>query len=628
MMYILRIILVFLVFLGYDMYLMNKLKYSFGKSWFLSLVLVMFVMSIFSFLNTLKIGFYLTSILGLILVGYYIIKSIIEKKNYFSFIKDLSFFVLIFFMVIIYLATSRIHVLLNWDECSYWATMVKRLFYFNSYIGGEHFNSMYYPPALTSFNYFIVKILGFKDASIYYAQHLFVFSGFLFFISNLKWKHFFQMFVSIVCLSVFAILILSSFWLTLYSEMPLIILLASAFCLLFIQDSKYDFFFIIILLCNATWVKSNGIIASIAVILLAFSQLIIKLYKKNKSETYLQVIKKNINLVITMFIPVIAYKVFSTFLKLHHIVNRQGISLEFNSFFKNVFEKENEIADNYFRALGYNYNYSVFNISSILLIAFIILGFMLLKKLHDKELEKNKYVELAIFFGFILYAGALLYSYLNMFSVGEANILASFDRYINTYVGAVGFGFLSVLIYYLNSENRQTKKNMFNFLIVITLLLFTVTSSGDIFRNFKKITSDSVYKSYDAINKGQEFALRYKSLFDEDDKVAFIAYEDYGLTIWSSIYYLTPLKTADPRFDGDVWSIRKPDTKEVLNTVEYSTKDYIKYLKNNGFTHVMVIITSEEFSEQYSDIFETTNSVIKEGVYRFDSDNNKLVFVK
>lgn len=634
-------ILAFLfVIFGYILFLNDSYDFNFGKGLFLSVVIIFTLMSIFSLLNIMNIGFWITTLFGWI---YFIFSNMLKIKNkqkLFKIINCPSFLFFIFFLVIFTFAAKKVTILMNWDECSYWATMVKRLFYFNSYVGGNNFHTMYYPPALTSYNYYVVRFLGMQDSSIYFAQYFCMFSGIIFFVKNIKWDQLVTGIMAILSTFMFLILLLNPFILTLYSEIPLIMFLSIASLLLFTRKEKMDLFFVAMMLFNATLIKSNGIVACIAICFMALGQLISITYnnylKEKKSlKTIIKTIIKEKNIIIVIISPLIAHFSFNLYLNYYSISNPQSLGENgIKSFFTALFVKnENtEIIYKYFNALNSNYNYSTFNLSSMLLISMIIIGFIVLKNIYDStddNINNNTFFPFACLTGFFVYVFTLLYSYLFMFSKFEASILASFDRYINTFIGGIGLGLLGVIIFYLFPNHKKIKNKMHNYFLIIFLLIIATININDVYIFSKNVVPWTEPSTVVQIESGKEISRKYQRYFSNDDKIHLIIQGDYGLTVWSTIYYMTPLKLYDPRFDGDFWSIRTPKSEYIENTNILSPENYIQFLKDKNFTHVLVIKSSDEFSVQYNSVFETNKEkYIAEGIYVFDKEKEVLVFKK
>lgn len=633
------IILFIVVILGYILGLKELFKFNFGKSLFYSSMIIMFLMVIFSFLDILVVGRIILIVVGVVSLIYSIINSVRRKENIFKYFNNFSFWIFLIGLIVIIFASSKVKILMGWDECSYWATMVKRLFYSNSYLDTSNFHPMYYPPSLTSYNYFIVKFLGMQDKSIYFSQYFLILSSIIYFIRDVKMKNFIYGLGQLFLILMFLVLILNPYILTLYSEIPLILIAAIACLNIVISSKKIEYLFIFIMIFNFTLIKSNGVVLSFLPLCICLFQLFNIYLKKLKNEKknfknllnkLIDTIKENYCMVIILFSSILAYLCFSIYLSLNNIVNPQSLptsTLDSLISFAKSFIYRQDVVSSYFVALSSNYSYSNLNVSAIALVVMFVFGYIILKKinLQEKEIERNKYIEIVYIISFAVYALALLYSYCCMFSPFEAQVLASYDRYINTFLGTAGLCFFGSLFYF---TNKKDDKNNNKFIIYLSLIMLVVVNINEVFKFAYYVFPYTTSATHETIVNAKQAAEKYYSYFDEDDKIHLIIYGDYGLTTYATIYYMTPLKMYDPRFDGDNWSIRIPESEEAENTVVMSSNDYFEYLDKEDFTHVLVIKSSDEFSKQYSDIFETLNGQIVTGIYEINYDENKLEFRK
>jgi len=634
------ILLFLVVIFGYILGLKELFKFNFGKSLFYSSMIIMFLMVIFSFLDILIIGRIILIGIGVISLIYSIIVSIRREEDIMQYFSNFPFLIFLIGLVVIIFASSKVEILMGWDECSYWATMVKRLFYSNSYLDTSNFHPMYYPPSLTSYNYFIVKFLGMQDKSIYFSQYFLILSSIIYFIRDIKMKNFVYGLGQIFLVLMFLVLILNPYVLTLYSEIPLI-LIASIACLnIVISNKKIEYLFIFMMIFNFTLIKSNGVVLSFLPLCICLFQLLnvyLKKLKKQKKNLknllnkLFDTIKENYCMVIVLFSSIVAYLCFSIYLSANNIINPQSLPTSAGdslmAFIRSFIYQQN-IVSSYFTALSSNYSYSNFNISAVVLTVSFIFGYIVLKKINnkEKEIEKNKYIEIVYIISFAVYALALLYSYCCMFSPFEAQVLASYDRYINTFLGTAGLCFLGTLFYFTNKKDSEKANN--KFIIYLSLIMLGVVNINSVFQFAYYTLPFTTSATHENIITAKETSEKYSSYFDEDDKIHLIIYGDYGLTTYATIYYMTPLKMYDPRFDGDNWSIRTPESEVAENTIVMSSEDYLKYLDKEDFTHVLVVKSSEDFSNQYSNIFETNNGLIIPGIYEINYEENILEFRK
>ena len=642
MSFYLGIIILCFIILGYMFFLKNVFDYNYSTSIFLSLTIIMFSMTIFCMLNILLVGFYIVTICGLFFLVFFTIKNIIQHKfkiKEFFTLPNILFFIL--FICIVYIC-RKIYLLMDWDECSYWATTVKRLYFFDSFLGGENFHTFCYPPALTSYQYFVVKLLGMQDKSIYFAQYLYIISGLIFLIRNIKLKNFFYGILTFLSSLIFLILLLKPYIFTLYSEFPIMIALSCSIYFFVTREKKSDYIFIGMILFCLALIKSNSFACSLLPIaVIAFNILnnyinnlkSKKINRKQVFNSFILTLKEKKVEFILILVPFVANYAFNLFLKINSLTNPHTLKTGVSGFLNGVIEKQ-DIVSSYLRALSSNYTYSNFNLSAILLITSIIIGLYILIKLHkntSEALSANKYIGVAYFSVFIIYSVLVLYSYLFLFTKFEASLLASYERYMNVFIGGAGLAFIGFLGYFIDSNSVSITKKIRSFIIIVFLIILTVTNINDLFDIFKQILPKTQMPTRSEMILADEVTKKYSSYFTTEDHIHIISEGDYGLTVWSVMYYMCPLKTYDPRFEGSsFWSIEYPgDISQVDNSTKLTSDEYLNYLKKYNFTHVLIIQTDEVLYTQYGNIFENLpdENSVPTGIYKINYDTDKLVYV-
>ena len=121
-----------------------------------------------------------------------------------------------------------------------------------------------------------------------------------------------------------------------------------------------------------------------------------------------------------MVSPFFASLIFKVFLRVYNISNPQVAGTSLKDFlFALLRDTDNsDVIVNFANALNKNYNFTTFNLTSMILILIFIIGFLIVKKIckDDETVLINKYIFVAISLSFILYSASLLYAYCFLFS--------------------------------------------------------------------------------------------------------------------------------------------------------------------------------------------------------------------
>lgn len=98
--------------------------------------------------------------------------------------------------VVIFILASCVHWALfqdnmayYWDEFSHWALAPKEMYYRDAiYTGVSNVLFKHYPPALALWQYFVVKIFGFREGALFFAHFMFLFAPFTIMYRRVRWK--------------------------------------------------------------------------------------------------------------------------------------------------------------------------------------------------------------------------------------------------------------------------------------------------------------------------------------------------------------------------------------------------------------------------------------------------------
>ena len=226
--------------------------------------------------------------------------------------------------------------------------------------------------------------------------------------------------------------------------------------------------------------------------------------------------------------------------------------------------------------------------------------------LNKREKFEFKYIIL-LFIGLILYTIGMLLLYLFKFAEIEAVSLASFYRYLGTFL------LIILLIEFLISIRND--KN-FIYIILITILILP---SNVLYNNFT--------------NKAKAIETRYnynvasntiKSYAKENDKVYIIIQNTTGYEFWQMRFVLRPIKI-NPNF---TWSIGTKYTEGDIWTKEYDKKTWMNLLLKEKYSFVYLHRIDDQFINEFKPLFFKQSKISEGNIYRVDKKSKKLVLIK
>lgn len=574
------ILLPYLYIICISFSLMSIFKKDFAEVILLSFIIPVFLLYIFGLLGNIKIGLDFSYILSLVWIPF-IIKGFINKtkniKYCFNKICNVSFiiFSIFFIFISIYLRYSSFSM---WDEFSHWGPMVKEMYRLNKlYSVNESYLSVHkdYPP-FTSLLELLWCYLsrGYKESYIYRSVSIFSFS-FIIPIFNKNFKEnkhylFYSIFSSILFFLTFFLGFnggeFKSNFFTIYID-PLCGLF-SAYILYFVMKidtlNGFNLFKLILYLSTLLLIKQ----VNIAFYLIIVFYVIIKFSFINKN------IKKS--KLLLLIIPLFIYFTWSLYVKQFNINAQFSISNILTLVNHSANYSLKHTTNLFINALFNNGIISFHNISyPISCLIFTILVVYLFYILNGKKEAILALVTCII--GAIGYVIMMLLLYLTCFSSEEVERLASFERYMSTFIY-----FLIMLFVFLFIHLCLSKQTKSTFISLLLMCFITPFAFGD---NINKIKSyPTGYKSEYSYN---ELISQIDEYIDSNDEVLIITqYKEWKVEL--VLKYLYPdynfsfigIGTEDPSYD-----------------VNMTYEEWQTYYSN--YTFVYTFITNEDFYQNY-----------------------------
>lgn len=503
----------------------------------------------------------------------------------------------------------------HWDEYSHWGEMVKEMLRIDKLYSAPasvlqaHKD---YPPAISLFELLWCKFSGkYSEALLIKSLHIFEFS---FFIPAISEKFNFKNKVKLISNSLFGILlvfILISFFdlhgviNSIYTDYIMAIILAySIFIIVFDKDLLSDFSILnYSLLCILmVLTKQMGLPFYMMILYVYVLKLIYDKYfnKDNK--------KQLIKVFIFMFIiPLLIWKGWDLYVSSMYSLQQFKLSdiklFELFDIVRGKAGREYQIlaASNYLNALkSVNISSSQINLTFINSVFLMIILMYIVYFYGKKYINKNDFINLEsiIILGAFGYAFIMLTLYVFNFGEIEGPNIASFDRYMDTYII---FILSLILMIFIRIFSLNYNKNKMNYIILIFLisLLFIRNDLMFVYNPALKEKNKSIYEiSGNTINK-----------YTKNSNVYIIAQDSVGDFQYIVKYYASPINV----------NLKDYNLKKDNLSDEYKKKIKDKILK---YDYLFLARLDDKFLENYMDIFDDE---IKSGcLYVIKGDKIKL----
>ena len=461
------------------------LKNKFGNCLpitFMGNIIVVYLSQLF--FGSFNPGFIILIVYALLSIFLIILNK--DKNNITKYLITNGFISFVIFYILSFIICYKKRYI-EYDEVMHWGVMVKEMIRTGKFYSDNISTMMYhkdYPPFVSLFQLIWCNLtLGYSEWAPTMALHTFIFS--------LALHHLFENGDSIKGKTVLRNLIISLIIFTVILHFDVIDLFSSIYLEAFLPTIfSYCFFLIIkkeqslinnlaVLLSCITLIMSKQIgIAFIGLIFLTYFLKNICFNKEEKKYKYL------LYMVIAAIFIGTFYWSWSNYISQFPI--EKQFSLDNIADIKEVFgtdEYGKKVTKLFIKALfELEVSNNILKLSYIgctvlfFLIVFILSNYI--KRNKKSEKKRNLQIALIVFIvGTIFYAIMMLFLYLFIFVPSETMKLASFARYMSSYITAE---FLSLLLMYIDTINRRFKTKD----LIIILLLLLVTLNNISLRNF------------------------------------------------------------------------------------------------------------------------------------------------
>ncbi len=508
-----------------------------------------FIVYFFSLITTITNAYYISIVIVILVLLYFVL---IKKVN----IKDK---ILSKSMIVIILLYAFVTILNfkrgfgGWDDYSHWGIMVKEMFRLNRlYCVNESVLTIHkdYPPLVSLFEFVWCKLSGgYSEA---YCMRAVQFLSLSFGVYAIKEDD--KIINKVVVCMLFLLVsityegLANLMYNTIYVDALVGILIGFSLYLSLTLDlsEKDNVFMLVMVYSFMLLVKQINIVFFALSLFGAFINMVFV----NKKKSYL-------NFSLITLIPFILSKTWDLYYKQFDVVSQFVISdIDFLGFF-NVLKNGSELA--YQQTSGINFLNAIFNdkffngysyVYSVYIIIFILIMLAFASK------QKNKRFVLTYLLGAVGYGFVMLLLYMYSFGPTEGPMLASFSRYLSTYLYAGLF-----LIFYLIMNLEVTYKLAYGFFISITMSI----------TNFAYLKPSFVYHSLSDSYTKHGIVERINNLEEPINGLYVLAQYDNGFMSTMMRYHLNPISISggsigEAKYEGDFWSenISLDDFKQMI----------------------------------------------------------------
>ena len=244
----------------------------------------------------------------------------------------------------------------------------------------------------------------------------------------------------------------------------------------------------------------------------------------------------------------------------------------------------------------------------------IVIAFFIVAKLCDDRNKKKK----AIFAGIwtvlsgIFYVLLMYFLYCTAFIEYEAVRLASYERYMNSFVIAVVY--LLVAVYY---DSNIWKKHAKGYYLILSLLFFDLLFFH--VNAFDQVLPGTIMHDNEKVITYTSKADYILNITEDDEKVFIVKRGDNGDFLFHQKYYCNPRiivggSIGPSMFEGDIWS------------TDMTIEEFIDSLEGSDYIYFCVL--DDAFREKYSSVFYNPELIVEGEIYKISEIDKKIYLEK
>lgn len=575
----------------------------------------------------------LTNFRGSLLLGYYIILAFSLISLFFSarmyFVDKLRFkrisfspgivLFLLFFSFALFLNFERMFS--EWDEFSFWGSVVKGMYSLDSL--ATHNDSTLliesYVPGIALIQYFFTRpFQTFVEYPSYIALNMLFFSSLIIFVNKINLRNFLLISLGLI-LPMFGYV---NFYSSLYVDTLIGVFLGLTILTSYKYSKPPDLIINIILLSSfglaLSLTKDMGLIFSL--LALGIVSIDFLMFRKKEIKNFLLVDKlilKRIKRIIFLLSPFLLTVLFQilwrTHLKSVGIYSTLGTARSsLISILKTraLLPFQVDIIKNFIFALKNQIIYPL-NLNFIQIIVYYLVVFSLLILTSTSTYKKDKIrlftTLLLLVGGNIVYLGILLYSYIFIFGQYEGLKLASYNRYMLSYI--IGL-LLSIMVFFVvkkKNQKKPPKKNLLKELLIIINVTTLFLLFNFLITNIKPFLSIKILHARTSVNESIEIRKPFEEIKDwskyitnQKEKTYFISQGDQGFNKLVLMHNTYPSNT---EWIGDYSVSTTQYFPENMWTMIISPEDWEDYVLKN-YDYLYLFNYDDNFVQLYGNFFE------------------------
>ena len=619
----LNVALFALSFIGYVNYISKKLRLGLGAAPFVYCCFVAFLLYFFGVVDLLHWGSWTATVIGLGLLVYDLFSA---DTRYVAFAKSLLYALLILLLVCsFYWVIEANFRFLLWDEFSFWAASTKLIYTTNSlFKENSPIFLKSYPPIQQLFQYHVLQFFSWSEKNTLFAQDIWLLSGALLIANQPKLG---VLPKTIVFVSLTSLVYAFGYsFSSIYSDALLGICFAASVSLAAKREQSFSVWFALVLsLCVLILLKEIGILlALVAIAVYAANMLLASPVRSSPTAALTRARVSVLSglrshwLKIFSLVGLIVFVMQSWAWYVKSIGASRALTLpsfaqwQDEPHQKRLWATLGEFAHRMLETGYVSISAPLTHWHPTILMIVVVLSLSSALVIYQTRSPHRLFCSVTLgilFLGFWGYTATLVFSYLVIFTEYEGIRLASFERYLSSYLLA-WTSFILIKLF----ESRELGNRKINLLLVSScLVVLTLITHGQLLKDLRGIKS--VDTDYQLRQEIEGFADQIKKHVQPEQKIYFVAQNSNGLERVMFYYAMLPNTVSMSwcwslglkYFEGDVW------------TCNQAVKGLV-----DGYDYLALYRGDDQFWDLNKSFFSPASVGGTRGLYKIEQQNGQI----